>query len=180
MRVLVPITRPDWWACFRPLGPGPFYDVDTDALDWGEYYPLSPDSDLVLHRRTFQGRVDDWIECLKMRPQLLWDGWDAEEASPRLILSGGSLLESVVAHVLFALTGTRSLITCDACGSFLEPKRRPRDNERYYCAKCGRKAAVRDATSDWGKGVNRDKETSVSRRLIRTSGSEEGVDGKEG
>lgn len=142
-----PMARADWWACFRPVElPGAPYDADNYPLPW-EFFIGARDFDLRLQRAAFQRLVDDWVTALKIRPWLSWGRED--DPSPHLVLTQGSLLESVLAHTLFAITGTHTLETCSACGRLFKPKRRPRGEERRYCEDCGHPAAVRDAQRDY-------------------------------
>lgn len=49
----------------------------------------------------------------------------------------------IVQQVLMLITGTESLVTCDACGSFYLPHRKPRPDHNHFCETCGKKAADR-------------------------------------
>lgn len=142
----LPMERNDWWNSFRPVTSMnvPVY-MESHPLPW-EFYTGASEFDLGMQRRALLEVINQWVECLGMRPQMTWyEG----EATPSLYLSQGSLLECVVAQVLFALTGTCSLETCTSCGQIYTPKRTPRSGEYHYCSSCGRKAAVRDAGRRW-------------------------------
>lgn len=144
------MSRKDWWDCFQPVERPGGVPFDPEHYEWNwELKSGAPEFKLLIHRRAFGELVDRWISCLEIRPQLWWNRWDFEVTPPELILSHGSILVAVMAHVLFELTGTHRLETCSNCGSFFRPKRAPRDGERHYCNKCGRRAAHRYNQRDY-------------------------------
>lgn len=134
-----------------------------DWLDAGGpiFYPEDPDGPPLNYELAFSGFhasvvatqkhvlaqiLQEWVLLLGMTPQLRWD---QGRGIPYLTLTQGTLLESVIANLLFALTGTHSLNTCSSCGQFFRPKRLPRSGERRYCQNCGLKAGQRDASRDY-------------------------------
>lgn len=145
----LPMDRKDWWSFSLLAEPQGDLKIDqaTHPLPW-ERYTGAQKFDLRIQRRVFLAVLDRWVACLGIRPRLMWY---EEEETPQLILSQGSLLESVLAHVLFAVSGTRSLVTCANCGRIYHPTRAPRSGEQHYCQlkTCGRDAAVRNASTKY-------------------------------
>jgi len=145
-----PMSREDWWACFQPVEDPGGIPVIPENHEWHwELYSGAPEFLLPLQRAAFRELVDQWVSLLEIRPRLSWNGWDPDVTAPELILSQGSILEAVIAHVLFALTGTHRLETCSNCGQLFRPKRVPRDRERHFCSQCGRRAAHRYNQRDY-------------------------------
>ena len=147
LRAGKPMDRTDWWDAFIPLVHSDSLKGDpaTHPTPW-EFYIGSKNFDLRLQRRAFLRLLDDWVTNVGLRPHPMW--YDDEE-KPILLLSDGSLLENIVAHVLFAVTGTRDIQLCSNCGSPCSPNRLARTGTRRYCRHCGRQAAERDAARDY-------------------------------
>ena len=63
----------------------------------------------------------------------------------------GLTLDGALAlQLLFAVGGASTLAMCAGCGlPFFASGARPRRDRNHYCAKCGRRAAVRDANRRW-------------------------------
>lgn len=144
----LPMKRRDWWSFSRFVELRRLsIDEENHPLPW-EFFTGAQDFDLGIQRRAFLAVLDQWVDYLNIRPQLMW--YDGED-TPELVLSQGSLLESVLAHVLFAVSGTRALLTCSNCGRVYQPTRAPRKGEQHYCQlkTCGRDAAVRNASTKY-------------------------------
>jgi len=134
----------DWYDAGKPI----FYPEDPDDLPLNYELMISGfhSTDVATQKHVLAQMLQEWVLLLGMTPQL---SWDQGRGIPYLTLTQGTLLESVTANLLFALTGTHSLNTCSSCGQLFKPKRIPRNGERRYCQNCGLKAGQRDASRDY-------------------------------
>jgi hypothetical protein len=112
--------------------------------DWGVFLRSAPaPNDAATARELVCGYVTEWIEVGGVRPEVLWAD------AGRSVLFGNRTLFGALAHqLLIALTNAPDLALCSECGNVFLPSRRPRLDQRHFCAACGRAAAVRAAVRD--------------------------------
>ena len=112
--------------------------------DWAVFYPLGVTPPTTADARmSVSTIVTGWIEIGAVQPEVYW----TEEG--RTVLFGTRTLFGALAHqLLIALTRAPDLGFCSGCGNAFLPARKPRADQRHYCAACGRAAAVRAAVRD--------------------------------
>lgn len=142
--------RKHWRRVFPPSLPlGEGFEIDWVYYQRYERWPKL--TDLEIQRLRFREILDKWISYIELRPRLVWN---PHESRPRLTLAEGSLLESVMAHTIFAITGTRNFESCSSCGRLFTLNRLPSTGDRRYCPECrSRGAPARDASRDYRRRV---------------------------
>lgn len=124
------------------------------AADWGTVYerPAQPgppgQGDLDAERLALTLLVNEWLVLGNVRPQFWWA--EGRNAAPEIRLGGEDLFGALAVQLALAISQTDGLALCSACGSPYVPERRPRPDERHYCAACrdaGR--PIRDAARDY-------------------------------
>lgn len=88
--------------------------------------------------------VNAWLTAGQPSVQLAWP----PGAAPTIELAGDDLLGHLAAQLLAAVCQSEGPALCSSCGMPYAPKRRPRSDQRHYCAQCGKKAQARDAQRD--------------------------------
>jgi hypothetical protein len=84
-----------------------------------------------------------WVRAFRVRPELLFD---RREKRFRIRLRGRPGLGSLLALQLMTLAGrSKGIAICSSCAVPFPPKRKPTAARASYCAKCGIRAAWRDA-----------------------------------
>jgi len=87
-----------------------------------------------------------WLEGAEVRPML-------ERPNGKPTITWGSahapLFGTIAVQLLMLVTQTAGLAQCSGCGNSYIPRRKPRDQQRSYCADCRvRKVPQRDAQRD--------------------------------
>lgn len=83
--------------------------------------------------------VNRWLALGNVRPVLRRDG-------ERVFVTFDTNLFGVLAsQLMMAVSGTKGLSSCSACGMPYAPTRQPKSNQRNYCQGCREKAPWRDA-----------------------------------
>ena len=88
-----------------------------------------------------------WLKGADVRPML-------ERPKGKPTITWGSshapLFGTIAVQLLLLVTQTAGLAQCSGCGNSYIPRRKPRDQQRSYCADCRvRKVPQRDAQRDW-------------------------------
>ena len=114
---------PQNWASF--LGSGP------------------PPMDTTTARELICGIVAEWLGVAGVRPEVLWT-----DTGRTVVFGNRTVFGALAYQLLIALTCAPDLALCSECGNAFLPSRRPRTNQRHFCASCGRAAAVRASVRD--------------------------------
>lgn len=110
---------------------------DADSDDWVRGVSVNND------RIFLATQVSFWLEIGNVRPKFEW------RDNITTISFDAHLFGVLASQLLLLVSRTKGLGFCSNCGDpFVPVNRRPKEGQRNYCAKCGRKAALRDAQRD--------------------------------
>ncbi len=123
---------------------------DGDPFDMlkifeGQGSPTAVDAE----RANLAFAISSWLGMATVTPSLNWVG-----TRPDLRLDGGAVFGAIGIRLMLAVSRTDGFSMCMSCGNPYIPKRRPSNDRRNYCHRCGRRAAIRDAAK-----VFRDKQS---------------------
>jgi hypothetical protein len=115
-----------------------------------EISDLSDRSSVNLDTRKlyFEVFLNKLIDDCQLRPRLFRDGhsWRMEMDSGNSWGQGNNLAGLVVMELVITVAACDGFAICSSCKTPYMPHRRPDPTRRNYCPKCGRDAAVRDAS----------------------------------
>ncbi len=84
--------------------------------------------------------LDRWLSMGDVRPNLIWDD---EQCA---VSFDNTLFGMLAMQLMLEIGSAGGIAFCSGCGQTYSPRlRRPKVNQRNYCQKCGRRAALRDA-----------------------------------
>lgn len=86
--------------------------------------------------------VNRWLDVSAMQPMLCWGSY----AQPTVTLGNRTLFGYLASQLLLVVSKTRGLALCTECAEWFTPTRQLPPGRNPYCAKCGRAAAIRDAS----------------------------------
>jgi hypothetical protein len=125
-------------------------DKPGELDDWNAIYDLGPSGNgrgqgLYLNddKHFIALRINFWLELGNVRPKFQWRQND-------IVVSYDShLFGALASQLLMLVSRTKGLGVCSSCGNpFIPSKRRPKTNQRNYCATCKKRGAWRDAQRD--------------------------------
>ena len=113
--------------------------------DWEALYPEDPDPPPSYRDgRLFVGLfIDGWLQYGAVQPRFLWP-----DLGPQVSFASPNLFGNLAIQLLLAMRRTKAFLTCDECGTLCIPSREPKPGQRNFCARCGRRAASRQAQRD--------------------------------
>lgn len=101
--------------------------------------------DLDFEKSLIAEGVNFWLESGGVRPKVSW-----KTSRPVITFECpkpyGKLFANLAIQLMMAVSQIDSVAICSACGRSYMPRRRPKSNQRRYCAEC-KKVAKRDASA---------------------------------
>ena len=123
---------------------------------------LGPDSLVVFWRlwRHCTSEFFDWEKCsaracdfLNSCIKIAGIGLVLDKKTQKLEISTRTLFAGLVWLAANAYSRSEGLGICSECGTTFTPDRKPRSGSRNFCPKCGRRAAVKQATRDYRRRI---------------------------